>query len=162
VDPLLSDLCGHDAWADAVHWRSFEAFPKALEDPKILERLFHIHLVQHAFAWVLEGQKGTFARPKPSDFETARALKDYGRQFHERLGLVLAGAPQELFERKVVIPWFKDPPVRVSVAEALVQAAMHTHYHRGQNAVRLREMGGQPSPTDLIVWYWKGRPLPEW
>jgi uncharacterized damage-inducible protein DinB len=39
---------------------------------------------------------------------------------------------------------------------------MHSHYHRGQNATRLRELGGEPPPTDLIVWYWKGRPAPEW
>ena len=36
---------------------------------------------------------------------------------------------------------------------------MHSHYHRGQNATRLRELGGEPPMTDLIVWYWKGRPV---
>jgi uncharacterized damage-inducible protein DinB len=39
---------------------------------------------------------------------------------------------------------------------------MHSHYHRGQNATRLRELGGEPPMTDLIVWYWKGRPRPDW
>src|SRR5512145_2449730 len=162
MDPLLTDLCGHNAWADAAHWRSLEACPAACDDPKILERLFHIHLVQHAFAWVLEGQKGGFSRPKPSDFETPRALRDFGRQFHERLAAVLASAAAEFFERRVVVPWFKDPPVRLCISEALAQAAMHSHYHRGQNATRLRELGGQPPASDLIIWYWKGRPQPEW
>jgi hypothetical protein len=32
----------------------------------------------------------------------------------------------------------------------------------GQNATRLRELGGAPPMTDLIVWYWKGRPLSDW
>ena len=36
--------------------------------------------------------------------------------------------------------------------------AMHSQWHRGQNAMRLRELGGEPPTTDLIVWYWKGRP----
>jgi uncharacterized damage-inducible protein DinB len=39
---------------------------------------------------------------------------------------------------------------------------MHSQHHRGQNATRLRELGGEPPMTDLIVWYWKGRPGPRW
>ena len=40
--------------------------------------------------------------------------------------------------------------------------AMHSQYHRGQNAMILRELGGEPPTTDLIVWHWKGRPDPDW
>jgi uncharacterized damage-inducible protein DinB len=36
--------------------------------------------------------------------------------------------------------------------------ALHSQHHRGQNATRLRELGAVPPATDLIVWYWKGRP----
>jgi len=42
--------------------------------------------------------------------------------------------------------------------EALTQMAMHSQWHRGQNATRLRELGAQPPTVDLIAWYWKGRP----
>jgi hypothetical protein len=35
-------------------------------------------------------------------------------------------------------------------------------YHRGQNATRLRELGGDHPTTALIVWHWKGRPAPAW
>ena len=38
------------------------------------------------------------------------------------------------------------------------QAAMHGHYHRGQNATGLRELGGSPPLTDLTIWYSKGSP----
>jgi hypothetical protein len=34
--------------------------------------------------------------------------------------------------RQVQIPWFQDPPCLITVAQALVQAAMHTQHHRGQ------------------------------
>jgi len=50
----------------------------------------------------------------------------------------------------------------LTVTEALTQCAMHSQHHRGQNATRLRELGGEPRPTDLTFWYWKGRPAPEW
>jgi uncharacterized damage-inducible protein DinB len=39
---------------------------------------------------------------------------------------------------------------------------MHSHFHRGQNATRLRELGGEPPTTDYIFWLWKGRPKPVW
>jgi uncharacterized damage-inducible protein DinB len=59
---------------------------------------------------------------------------------------------------RVDIPWFNNPPLTITVAEALAQMAMHSQWHRGQNATRLRELGYEPPTTDLIVWYWKGRP----
>ena len=60
------------------------------------------------------------------------------------------------------IPWFKDPPLTLRVEEALAQCSMHSHYHRGQNAIRLREVGGEPPMTDYIYWLWKGRPHAAW
>ena len=60
------------------------------------------------------------------------------------------------------MPWFTNPPLSITVAEALTQCAMHSHYHRGQNATLLRELGGVPPATDLIVWQWKGRPAGTW
>jgi uncharacterized damage-inducible protein DinB len=60
------------------------------------------------------------------------------------------------------VDWFKDPPLTITIAEALTQCAMHSHYHRGQNATRLRELGVEPPLTDLIVWYWRGRPAAAW
>ena len=36
---VLRDLWNHHAWADAEHWGAFEAFPRALEDRSLLERL---------------------------------------------------------------------------------------------------------------------------
>ncbi|HZW92372.1 MAG TPA: hypothetical protein VFF64_05310 [Candidatus Eremiobacteraceae bacterium] len=45
---------------------------------------------------------------------------------------------------------------------ALTQAAMHSHYHRGQNATRLRELGGAPLGTDFIVWLGDGQPAARW
>jgi hypothetical protein len=53
----LHELYGHQEWADAEHWRAFEAYPAALEDRAIRERLHHIHLVQHGFLWVASPQR---------------------------------------------------------------------------------------------------------
>jgi uncharacterized damage-inducible protein DinB len=157
---MLLELYGHQAWADAEHWRAFETLPGALEDTAIRDRLYHYHLTQRAFLLIVRGD--TLSFPRPEDLPNMTALKQYAQTYHNEAGEFLRNASTAELDRMVVIPWFKDPPIRITVAQALTQAAMHSQYHRGQNASRLRELGGAPPLTDLIVWYWKGRPDAKW
>ena len=43
--------------------------------------------------------------------------------------------------RTVRIPWFPDPPCIITIAEAMVQVAMHSQHHRGQCMTRLKDFG---------------------
>ena len=65
---LLADLYGHQAWADAQHWRAIGAHQPARDDPAIRVRLHHIHIVQRAFLWMVGDRKTDFAMTKPEDF----------------------------------------------------------------------------------------------
>ena len=65
------------------------------------------------------------------------------------------------FEETIEIPWFQ-PALKISRQQALMQAAMHSHYHRGQNATRFRELGGVPPMTDFIIWLRAGQPAAKW
>lgn len=157
---LLLDLYRHQEWADAELWRAVAECPPAATDPAILDRWHHIHLVERAFLSIVTRRPVELT--KPADFRNSSALRDYGLAYHnEVLPLVTVLTPDQLDEQ-LTLPWFKDPPIRVSVCEALLQAAMHSQYHRGQNAARLRELGGEPPMTDYIGWLWKGRPAPVW
>jgi hypothetical protein len=69
MNEMLLDLYGHQAWADAEHWRAIEAQPGALEDSAIRDRLYHYHLTQRAFLFVVRGD--TLSFPKPEDFPEA-------------------------------------------------------------------------------------------
>lgn len=158
TNPLLRDLYGHQAWADAEHWRAIGAHQPARDDSVIRNRLHHIHFVQHAFLWTVGDRATTFAMTKPDNFQSFEDLKAYARAFHEEVRRFLDGVSDARLAEPVTIAWFKDPPLTIRVAEALTQCAMHSQHHRGQNATRLRELGGEPPTTDLIVWYWKGRP----
>ena len=160
MNGLLRDLYGHQAWADAEHWKALEAHPGALEDPAIRQRLYHIHLTQRAFLLIVRGE--ALSLPHLRDFPNMMALKDSVKAYHGEAAIFLKDASDSQLAEVVTIPWFKDPPISITVAQALTQAAMHSHYHRGQNATRLRELGGKPPLTDLIVWYWKGRPETKW
>jgi uncharacterized damage-inducible protein DinB len=162
MNPLLRDFCGHQAWADAEHWKAIEAHPPSADDPALRQRLHHIHLVQRVFLWAVGDRATDLTVTTPEDFPVLTALKAYARGSHEAFDRFLAGVTEARLAERIAMPWFKDPPLSITVTEALTQCAMHSHYHRGQNATRLRELGGEPPLTDLIAWYWKGRPAPVW
>jgi uncharacterized damage-inducible protein DinB len=162
MNALLRDFYGHQVWADAEHWRAIEAHPAAALDAAIKHRLHHIHLVQRVFLWAVGDRAPGFAFTKADDFASLADLKRYAREYHEAIARLLGAVTDARLEERIAMPWFTDPPLSITVTEALTQCAMHSHYHRGQNATRLRELGGEPPGTDLIVWYWKDRPAPAW
>ena len=162
MNPLLRDLCGHQAWADAEHWRAIEAHLPAADDLALRHRLHHIHLVQRAFIWAVGDRAAELTVTAAAEFPSLAALKEYARGTHDAFDRFFAGVTDDRLEERIAMPWFADPPLTLTVTEALTQAAMHSHYHRGQNATRLRELGGEPPLTDLIAWYWKSRPGPDW
>jgi uncharacterized damage-inducible protein DinB len=162
MNPLLRDLYGHQVWADAEHFRAIGAHPGSRGDKAILVRLHHIAIVQRAFLWAVGDRQDAFEFTKPEDFASLDALKRYVREHHDRLVPFIATVSDLRLAESIAIPWFKDPPLSLTVAEALTQGAMHSHYHRGQNATRLRELGGEPPMTDLIVWFWRKRPAALW
>jgi uncharacterized damage-inducible protein DinB len=162
MNPLLRDLCGHQVWADAEHWRAIEAHPPAAQDSGIRNRLHHIHMVQRVFLWAVGDRATSFAVTKPEEFASLAELTPYARGSHDEFDRFLERVSAARLEEPIAMPWFTNPPLTITVTEALTQCAMHSHYHRGQNATRLRELGAEPPLTDLIAWYWKGRPGPEW
>ena len=132
------------------------------EDQAIHDRLHHIHQVQRLFIWAVGDRKSEFAFSKPEDFKTFDDLNRYARGSHSEIDRFVSYVTDARLSDNVTFSWFKDPPLVISVSEALTQCAMHSQWHRGQNATRLRDLGGEPPPVDLIVWFWKGRPAPQW
>jgi len=161
MSSYLDELYSHQEWADAEHWRSFEAHSPALEDKAVRERLHHIHLVQHAFLWVTGTRTEPFANCKLEEFSGISDLKKYAQEGLSRLNDFVKSLESARADEIIEIPWFR-PPAKISIRQALTQAAMHSHYHRGQNATRLRELGGVPPMTDFIAWLHKGQPAAVW
>jgi uncharacterized damage-inducible protein DinB len=161
MSTYLQELYAHQAWADAEHWRAFEAYPAALADRAIRERLHHIHLVQSAFLWVTRDATAKFAITKVEDYPNMADLKALARKCQSEMAAMLVGMDEARLAETIVVPWFQ-PPLKISVRHALTQAAMHSHYHRGQNATRLRELGGVPPGTDFIEWLRQGQPEARW
>ena len=112
--------------------------------------------------WVVGDRTKPFAFSNAGDFERFDDLKAFARESHATINRVLSGLTDTRLAESVSMPWFREPPLTITVGEALLQCAMHSQWHRGQNATRLRELGATPPTVDLIVWYWKGRPAPAW
>ena len=161
MDSYLYELYAHQEWADAEHWRAFEAHSPALKDKALYERLHHIHLVQHGFLWITGPRSSPFEYKNAEDYPDPGDLKKYGQQGLADLNERLRTTSPEALEEIVEIPWFQ-PTLKISCRQALMQAAMHSHYHRGQNATRLRKLGGVPPTTDFILWLNKGQPPADW
>ncbi len=158
----IQDLLGHQAWADAEHWRAMHAHPPAHDDRMLRTRLHHLHLVQRAFTWAVGDRRKSFEFSKPEDFSSFAELMAFARGGHAAIDRLRIELTDSRLAEQVAIPWFKDPPLSLTVGEALTQCALHSQWHRAQNATRLRELGASPPTVDLIVWYWTGRPVPRW
>jgi uncharacterized damage-inducible protein DinB len=159
----LIDLYRHQEWADAELWRAYETYPSSFADKPLWDRLHHIHLVQRFFLAIARRENvHAMTVTKPEDYATPDALKTQAQEYHRAAEQFLASADSDALKRSINVPWFKDPPLDLPIEQAMLQAAMHSHYHRGQNATRLRELGGTPPLTDYIVWLWKGKAPAQW
>jgi uncharacterized damage-inducible protein DinB len=163
----LAGLVHQMAWADAYIWASVLASPGAGSDARLLTTFHHIHLVQHLFrqAWSNE----SIALRDRSDFSTATAVAEWGRDAHLKIEAFLTGADAAALDGEFREPWtgqfearFPRPAAPHTLGESVVQVVLHTTHHRGQACTRLRELGCPPPTVDFIVWLWAGKPAPDW
>jgi uncharacterized damage-inducible protein DinB len=156
----LRDLYRHQEWADAEHWTAIESCPPALSDEELHDRLTHLHIVQRGFLKVFKSEpiniKEELGRKPP-----LADLKAIAQNYHKDVIPFLAALADERLDEKVVVPWFPGE-FSLPLREAALQAVLHSLYHRGQNATRLKQLGTKPPLTDYIVWVFKGRPVPVW
>ena len=157
--PFLRDLLAHAEWANAVFFHAWGKSP-ARDREELRSRVAHILGVQQGFLSILRGEPpGMPPDGPPSTFEELNARAE---TCHAGLLEFTASLQPDGLSRTVCIPWFPDPPCIISVAEALVQVAMHTQHHRGQLMARLKDLGGKPVNVDFIIWAWQQRPEGRW
>jgi uncharacterized damage-inducible protein DinB len=156
---LLRDLLAHAEWADAIFFDAWGQSP-ARDHEEIRRRVGHIIGVQRGFLAMLLGQTpGGPPGGTPSSFEE---LKAQAQKSHNGLCVFGTSCTAEILTNTVVIPWFPDPPCVITIAEAIVQVAMHTQHHRGQCMTRLKDFGGEPKNVDWIIWLWRQKPPAKW
>ncbi len=156
---FLRDLMTHASWANAVFFHAWGKSP-ARDHEELRRRVAHILGVQQGFVSVLCGKLpgGPPDGPPPSFTD----LKTWAETCHAGLLVFVRFLEPQALSGTVRIPWFPDPPCVITIAEALVQAAMHSQHHRGQCMTRLKDFGGEPKNVDWIIWLWKQKPQARW
>ena len=106
--------------------------------------------------------------PELAAFATSEALQGWAREYYRELLAYLLTVQEGDLRRDVRFPWADHSAKRfgraepTTWAESVLQIAMHSSYHRGQAARRIRELGGEPPLTDYIAWIWTKRPGADW
>jgi uncharacterized damage-inducible protein DinB len=156
---FLRELLAHAEWANAVFFHTWGKSP-ARSHEEMRRRVGHIIGVQDGFVAILRAANpGVPPDGPPPSFDE---LKARAQTSHAALRDLAATLTPEGLARSVRIPWFPEPPCVLTVAEALVQVAMHTQHHRGQCMTRLKDFGGEPKNVDWIIWLWKQKPEGRW
>ncbi len=157
-------LLGHAEWADALIWKS--ALASGQDDPELRAKLHHLHMVQWAYLHIWRGEH---VKPRePNSFPTLVAMGGWAREYYLELPTYLGSVSEPDTAREVRFPWADQLVQRfgqtepATWAESVVQVAMHSSYHRGQVARRLRELGVESPLTDFVAWIWIGRPVADW
>ncbi len=156
---LLRDLLAHAEWANAI---LFDIWGKstARDNEEMRRRASHIIGVQQGFLSVWHGQ--TPGGPPGGPPDSFEKLIVRARESHNGLREYGASLTTDTLTDIVTIPWFPDPPCTVTIAEAIVQVAMHSQHHRGQCMTRLKDLGGKPQNVDWIIWLWRQKPPAQW
>ena len=160
------DLYRHQSWADAAVWRAVMACPAAMTDAAVQDRLAHIHLVQRVY---LQGWQATEFDPVVPAFADAASRMRWGHEHHQAVTPFIEALDADRLDEAFPLPWSEmieknlgRPPAPVKLVETLLQVPMHSTYHRGQIATRMRELGCEPAATDFILWVFVGKPAAEW
>jgi hypothetical protein len=155
-DDLLP-LVRHMEWADALMWRAVLALPAAgAAEPTLREYLA---------MW--RGVPLT-EFPDPVQFADLAALGAWARPYYAEAAALVSAADAAALARPVHVPHSERlaPPggavTPATFAETVLQVTSHTTYHRGQVAMQVRALGGEPPLTDFVTWIWLGRPAPGW
>src|SRR5215216_6270091 len=117
MNPIIRDLLGHQFWADIELWNAIGAHLPACQDKALRDRLHHIHQVQRAFLWAVSPGRADINITRADDFPALDDLRAYAQTTHEQIHRLLDGPTDVDFERSVEIPWFRDPPLTLTVAE---------------------------------------------
>ncbi|MEN6535707.1 MAG: DinB family protein [Bryobacteraceae bacterium] len=152
---LLRPLFSHQEWADRELLKAAGACPAAVQDERLRTTLFHIVFVQRYFLSQFTGGEFDVQKEMKAP-ESWEGLADLFHSTHEAEQMFVSSVPAAELERILDLPRLKG--VRPTVAQAMTQVVMHSQHHRGQCAMRLRDLGGVPPTLDYILWLREGPP----
>ena len=148
MSATLTALLDHLAWADARVLSALRDAPGS--DPRSLELFAHVLGAEHVW---LSRIRGTAPRVAVWPALTLEACAELAAENAAGLRAALdeETARDDALGREVAYVNSAGQAFRSTVADMLLQVALHGSYHRGQIALLVRQSGGVPSATDYIA-----------
>jgi len=154
----LRELVAHKAHANASLFNLAYQNERVALDPEILDLLHHILVANRFWTCTLRGVPFV-ADQEMSVARSCESLAEAYRRTQEEEAAWLESATDADCAATLAHPFI--PGGQCSVAQALLQVCMHSHWHRAQIAKLVRRHGVVPPPADSILWL-TGRPKAEW
>ena len=147
--PLIDQLIRHKWWANDKLLHTVDRHQSAANDPELRKLLHHILVSNRYWLLLILGYPFVDEQEKriPEFHEAVVAQFDRTKQLE--LDWLSRATPSEL-DRPLQPRAL--PETTVTVAQAMIQASLHSHGHRSQCATRLRALGGTPAPMDFVLW----------
>ena len=154
----IQDLIYHKGYANAALVKAIRGNEAAAEDAELRKTLHHILLANRYWLLLILGLPFTVEEESRVP-ETIEDLVVLYRETHAQEKEWMSQIKESDLARALVTPYI--PGHSYSVAQALLQICMHSHGHRAQCAIRLRQLGGVPPNMDFILWL-NERPVSDW
>lgn len=162
----IIDLLSYDEWANARLVEAVRALPDAARRRRDDSAFGSLHgTITHLIAaeWVwLERWQGRSPTAPPS--WVGDATLDELRARLEAIEIARAahvlGLTAEAFARPIAYRLFNGQESASALPPLVRHVVNHSTYHRGQVAMRLRQLGEPPPATDYIVWHRLPAPRP--
>ena len=152
-------LYDYTKWADtrmfeAVTKLAPEAWTKDLGSSLKSARDTVVHLVSAQWIWVSrwKGQSppGMFAA---AEFPTQASIRDRWEPLAAELGAFVRAQTEESVAKPLTYKNLKGESFTYPLGQLMLHAVNHSTYHRGQVTTLIRQLGGQPLSSDLVVYY---------
>ena len=141
-------LLAHDHWANGRALASLEA----MADPPAKARELLAHLLGAEVAWI---ERMTAGRD-PADWESWETMdlpsvrRAWSDEVPARWASFLSDPERASAQRGFTYVNFLGETWDARVEDALIQLMLHSAYHRGQIASRVRAAGGEPAVVDFM------------
>jgi uncharacterized damage-inducible protein DinB len=151
-------LYDYTKWADgrmfeAVSKLTPEQWTKDLGSSLKSTRDTVVHLVSAQWIWISrwkgESPKAMWAA---AEFPTQASVREKWEPLAGDLKAFVAAQTEESVAKPVNYKNLKGEPMSYPLGHLMLHAVNHSTYHRGQVTTLIRQLGGQPMSSDLVVY----------
>ncbi len=112
-----------------------------------------VHILSADRVWLRRWQSGTPVPLKPEDVPGLDALKKQWDACFLDMSNVLRSLTDDALAAPFPYTDFRGNPVSLPLEQQMLHKVNHATYHRGQVTTLVRQLGGKPLGTDMMIFF---------